>query len=84
MIGVLIIKIKEMDNLQFERKVYKAPISNVFHVEDLELILHSSFEGQHNPGHHGSGPSSAKSRANLFCLRKRWWRRSKNSDIVKL
>lgn len=43
-----------------ERKVYKAPISKVFHVEDLELILHSSFEGQHNPGHHGSGPSSAK------------------------
>lgn len=65
MIGVLIIKIKEMGNLQFERKVYKAPISKVFHVEDLELILHSSFEGQHNPGHHGSGPSSAKKAMSL-------------------
>ena len=40
-------------------KTYCAPECRLVHVETSSLMS-TSFPSQHNPGHHASGPSSAK------------------------
>ena len=40
-------------------KTYCAPKCTLVHVEPFTL-METSFPGQHNPGQHGTGPSSAK------------------------
>ena len=40
-------------------KSYCAPECRLVHVETSSLMS-TSFPSQHNPGHHASGPSSAK------------------------
>ena len=43
-----------------ERKVYLAPQCQIAQVSELTNLMSTSFPSQHNPGHHASGPSSAK------------------------
>jgi len=43
-----------------ERKVYLAPQCQIAHVNEESNLMANSFPSQHNPGHHASGPSSAK------------------------
>ena len=43
-----------------ERKVYHAPQCQIAHVNEETNLMATSFPSQHNPGHHASGPSSAK------------------------
>ena len=43
-----------------ERKVYLAPQCQIAHVNEESNLMATSFPSQHNPGHHGTGPSSAK------------------------
>ena len=43
-----------------ERKVYLAPQCQIAHVNEESNLMATSFPSQHNPGHHASGPSSAK------------------------
>ena len=43
-----------------ERKVYLAPQCQIAHVNEESNLIATSFPSQHNPGHHASGPSSAK------------------------
>lgn len=40
-------------------KTYCPPKSTLIHV-DTPSLMESSFPGQHNPGHHATGPSAAK------------------------
>lgn len=40
-------------------KTYCPPKSTLIHVETPSL-MDTSFHGQHNPGHHATGPSDAK------------------------
>ena len=40
-------------------KTYCPPKSTLIHVETPSL-MDTSFHGQHNPGHHATGPSAAK------------------------
>ena len=40
-------------------KTYCPPKSTLIHVETSSL-MDTSFPGQHNPAHHGIGPSGAK------------------------
>ena len=40
-------------------KTYCAPKCTLVYVEPFTL-METSFPGQHNPGHHATGPSSAK------------------------
>ena len=40
-------------------KTYCPPNSTLIHVETPSL-MDTSFHGQHNPGHHATGPSAAK------------------------
>lgn len=40
-------------------KTYCPPKSTLIHVETPSL-MDTSFPGQHNPGHHATGPSAAK------------------------
>ncbi len=40
-------------------KTYCPPKSTLIHVETSSL-METSFPGQHNPGHHATGPSAAK------------------------
>jgi len=40
-------------------KTYCPPTSTLIHVGPLSL-METSFPGQHNPGHHATGPSAAK------------------------
>ena len=43
-----------------ERKVYLAPTCQIAQVSEVTSLMSTSFPSQHNPGHHGTGPSSAK------------------------
>ena len=43
-----------------ERKVYLVPQCQIAQVSELTNLMSTSFPSQHNPGHHASGPSSAK------------------------
>ena len=43
-----------------ERKVYLAPACQIAQVSEVTSLMATSFPSQHNPGHHASGPSSAK------------------------
>lgn len=40
-------------------KAYRAPECQLVPVK-TSYLMQTSFPSQHNPGHHGSGPSSAK------------------------
>ena len=43
-----------------ERKVYLTPACQIAQVSEVTSLMSTSFPSQHNPGHHGTGPSSAK------------------------
>ena len=43
-----------------ERKVYLVPQCQIAQVSEVTSLMSTSFPSQHNPGHHASGPSSAK------------------------
>ena len=43
-----------------EKKVYLAPACTIAQVSEVTSLMSTSFPSQHNPGHHASGPSSAK------------------------
>ena len=43
-----------------ERKVYHAPQCQIAKMSEETSLMATSFPSQHNPGHHGTGPSSAK------------------------
>ena len=43
-----------------ERKVYHAPQCLIAKMSEETNLMATSFPSQHNPGHHASGPSSAK------------------------
>ena len=43
-----------------ERKVYLAPQCQIAQMSEETNLMATSFPSQHNPGHHASGPSSAK------------------------
>ena len=43
-----------------EKKVYSAPYCIIIQVSEVTSLMSTSFPSQHNPGHHASGPSSAK------------------------
>ena len=43
-----------------ERKVYFTPTCQIAQVSEVTSLMSTSFPSQHNPGHHASGPSSAK------------------------
>ena len=43
-----------------ERKVYLVPACTIAQVSEVTSLMSTSFPSQHNPGHHASGPSSAK------------------------
>ena len=43
-----------------ERKVYHVPQCQIAHMSEETSLMATSFPSQHNPGHHASGPSSAK------------------------
>ena len=43
-----------------ERKVYHAPQCQIAKMSEETNLMATSFPSQHNPGHHASGPSSAK------------------------
>lgn len=40
------------------KKMYISPAARVFRMETSAQIMDTSFPGQHNPGHHGSGPGA--------------------------
>ena len=43
-----------------ERKIYLVPQCQIAQVSEVTSLMSTSFPSQHNPGHHASGPSSAK------------------------
>ena len=43
-----------------ERKVYLAPACQIAQMSEVTSLMSTSFPSQHNPGQHGTGPSSAK------------------------
>ena len=43
-----------------ERKVYLAPQCQIAQMSEETNLMATSFPSQHKPGHHASGPSSAK------------------------
>ena len=43
-----------------ERKVYHAPQCQIAKMSEETNLMATSFPSQHNPAHHGTGPSSAK------------------------
>ena len=43
-----------------ERKVYLVPQCLIAKMSEETSLMVASFPSQHNPGHHASGPSSAK------------------------
>ena len=43
-----------------EKKDYSAPECVIIQVSETTYLMDTSYPGQHNPGHHASGPSSAK------------------------
>ena len=43
-----------------EKKDYSAPRCMIIQVNETTYLMDTSFPSQHKPGHHGTGPSSAK------------------------
>ena len=43
-----------------DRKDYSAPCCMIIQVSETTYLMDTSFPSQHKPGHHGTGPSSAK------------------------
>ena len=43
-----------------ERKAYLVPQCQIAQVSEVTSLMSTSFPSQHNPGQHGTGPSSAK------------------------
>ena len=43
-----------------EKKDYSAPRCTMIQVSETTYLMDTSFPSQHKPGHHGTGPSSAK------------------------
>ena len=43
-----------------ERKVYLVPQCQIAQMSEETSLMVASFPSQHKPGHHASGPSSAK------------------------
>ena len=43
-----------------ERKVYLVPQCQIAHMNEESNLMATSFPSQHNPGHHGTGPTGAK------------------------
>ena len=43
-----------------ERKVYLVPQCQIAKMSEETSLMVASFPSQHNPAHHGTGPSSAK------------------------
>ena len=43
-----------------ERKVYLVPQCQIAKMSEETGLMATSFPSQHKPGHHGTGPSSAK------------------------
>ena len=43
-----------------ERKVYLVPQCQIAKMSEETSLMATSFPSQHNPGQHGTGPSSAK------------------------
>ena len=43
-----------------EKKVYLVPQCQIAQMSEETNLMATSFPSQHNPGHHASGPSSAK------------------------
>ena len=43
-----------------EKKNYSAPRCMIIQVNENSYLMNASMPGQHNPAHHGHGPSSAK------------------------
>ena len=43
-----------------ERKAYLVPACTIAQVSEVTSLMSTSFPSQHKPGHHASGPSSAK------------------------
>ena len=51
-----------------ERKVYLVPQCQIAQMSEVTSLMSTSFPSQHNPGHHASGPSSAKAVAEWEAL----------------
>ena len=49
-----------MKQNQLERMGYSKPEIETIRLEAHSELMDTSFPSQHNPGHHGTGPSSAK------------------------
>ena len=49
-----------MNRKQLERLGYSKPAVEAIQMETHSELMDTSFPSQHNPGQHGTGPSSAK------------------------
>ena len=49
-----------MNQKQLERMGYSKPAVEAIRLEPHSELMETSLPSQHNPGHHGTGPSSAK------------------------
>ena len=49
-----------MNRNQLERWAYAKPAIEAIRLEAHNELMETSFPSQHNPGQHGTGPSSAK------------------------
>ena len=47
-------------NKRSQKKAYCVPQCLQLQLGEATYLMNTSFPGQHNPAHHGSGPSSAK------------------------
>ena len=49
-----------MNRKQLESRAYAKPAVEAIRLEAHSELMETSFPSQHNPGQHGTGPSSAK------------------------
>ena len=54
------ILINEVMRKKQVKKSYSAPTCTIIQVNEATDFMQTSMPGQHNPAHHGHGPSSAK------------------------
>ena len=54
------ILINEVMRKKQVKKSYSAPACTIIQVNEATDFMQTSMPGQHNPAHHGHGPSSAK------------------------
>ena len=54
------ILIKKVMRKEQTKRDYSAPRCMMVQVSETTDLMKASFPGQHKPGHHGTGPSSAK------------------------